>query len=772
MKALRTIAALAFAGALMSFTPAAGWAATASAASAATGTLAANGEMQIVEPSEGQPYVEGQVLVAYADGSLSSAKQIQQVDAQAQGALEEAGAAVEAVVAEADAADETQGTTVVASIPESTTVEEAVEELSDEPGIAYVQPNYVYTLADEQETSQAAISAAATAANATTAAISAAATASSATAAAGSLLAQAGLQNADTSVTTNDTYFSKQWYLESAGFTKAWSHLTGASTVTVAVLDTGCKLNHEDLQANLNKTYAYDVTTGRNLKYSSGGGDTQGHGTHVCGIIGATANNGTGVAGAAYNKVSVLPVKVFCDEGATSATVVAGYNRLAELISGGFVTNLHVVNLSLGYYPDSTSTVSLSSEDKLMSDAILNLRDNYGVLTVAAGGNGINGVAQTSPCMPADLDQVVSVTSLTQQGTDSTWSDYNQYKDISAPGETIASTWNTTSYSYKNESGTSMASPVVASAAALLWSVDSSLQPDQVVDALQQTATAVPSQTSARKALTGSAGALDADAAVEYVLQQSERTSLADATISGVVDKTFTGKAQTQSISVTLNGEKLTQGEDYYVKYYNNTQAGTAKVLVFGQGEYGGMAQQSFTIAPGSLSKLCTVSVSETKLTYTGSVCKPTTTVKLGSTKLTLGTDYTLSYSGACKKVGAYKVTITGKGNYTGSVKKTFKIIPRATWFTSLVRSGNKATLKWKKRTTQVSGYQLQYSTSKTFASSKTKKKTFSKTSTTKKKLTSLKRNKRYYVRVRTYKKVNGVKYYSAWSNIATFKTS
>ncbi|MDD6603814.1 MAG: fibronectin type III domain-containing protein, partial [Eubacteriales bacterium] len=91
-----------------------------------------------------------------------------------------------------------------------------------------------------------------------------------------------------------------------------------------------------------------------------------------------------------------------------------------------------------------------------------------------------------------------------------------------------------------------------------------------------------------------------------------------------------------------------------------------------------------------------------------------------------------------------------------------FTIKPKATSISSLKAGSKKFTVKWYKRTTQTTGYQVQYSTSSKFTSPKTV--TISKTGTTSKTISKLKAKKKYYVRVRTYKTVNGTKYYSSWS--------
>ena len=148
---------------------------------------------------------------------------------------------------------------------------------------------------------------------------------------------------------------------------------------------------------------------------------------------------------------------------------------------------------------------------------------------------------------------------------------------------------------------------------------------------------------------------------------------------------------------------------------------------------------------------------------YTGSNLKPAPTVKMYGVKLKKDTDYTVTYK-ANKAVGKATVTIKGKGTYSGSVKKTFKINPKPTAISKVTAASKGFTVKWKKQTVQTTGYEIQYSTSSTFKSGN-KTVTVAKPATVSKKITGLKAKKTYYVRIRTYKTVSGTKYYSTWSD-------
>ena len=167
-----------------------------------------------------------------------------------------------------------------------------------------------------------------------------------------------------------------------------------------------------------------------------------------------------------------------------------------------------------------------------------------------------------------------------------------------------------------------------------------------------------------------------------------------------------------------------------------------------------------------------TIKLSTKSYTYNGKAKKPSVTVKDSSgKKLTEDKDYTVTYPSGRKKVGSYKVKVKFKGNYSGTEYLTFKINPKATKLSGISAGKKSLKVKFKEQHSQTTGYEIQYSTSKKFTKSTTKTKTVKKNTTTSITLKSLKANKKYYVRVRTYKTVDGKKYYSAWSSYKYKKT-
>ena len=165
------------------------------------------------------------------------------------------------------------------------------------------------------------------------------------------------------------------------------------------------------------------------------------------------------------------------------------------------------------------------------------------------------------------------------------------------------------------------------------------------------------------------------------------------------------------------------------------------------------------------------VTLSTSTFTYTGGPINPTITVMAGGYPVA-ASNYEVSYPAGAFNVGDHQLTVKLKpsSGFSGTAQATYIINPKATAFKGKLKAGSGSIkLKVKKVTKQASGYQIQYSLKKNFKGKKTVNlKGFKKTSTTIKKL---KKHKKYYVRVRTYKTVDGEKYYSAWSKVKTVKT-
>ncbi|MBE6719759.1 MAG: hypothetical protein E7571_03755 [Ruminococcaceae bacterium] len=155
---------------------------------------------------------------------------------------------------------------------------------------------------------------------------------------------------------------------------------------------------------------------------------------------------------------------------------------------------------------------------------------------------------------------------------------------------------------------------------------------------------------------------------------------------------------------------------------------------------------------------------------YNGKVKTPKVTVKDKSGKTVGNANYTVSYAKGRKNVGTYKVTLTFKGNYTGKLSKSFKIVPKGTSLSKLTAGKKSFAAVWKKQTAQTTGYQIRYSTDKNFKKA-VKTVTVGKSKTVKTTVKKLKKKAKYYVQIRTYKTVGKTKYYSSWSKAKPIKT-
>lgn len=243
------------------------------------------------------------------------------------------------------------------------------------------------------------------------------------------------------------------WNISRIGADAAWTVSSGRD-VNVAILDTGIDLDHPDLMANIEGGYMAIQTGAYSLPAAQTYNDDNNHGTHVAGIVAAVKDNGIGVVGVAP-EADLYAVKVLDQNG-------SGY--LSDIIEGirwaiGTRTdadpgnNIHIINMSLG----TTSNVYL------FQDAIIDAED-AGIMLVAAAGN--NGPAEGTVTYPAAYPSVVAVGATDDQDAVASFSSRGVQVYLSAPGVAVLSTIATGGYAAY--SGTSMASPHVAGAAALI----------------------------------------------------------------------------------------------------------------------------------------------------------------------------------------------------------------------------------------------------------------------------------------------------------------
>ncbi|HEV7824891.1 MAG TPA: S8 family serine peptidase [Mycobacteriales bacterium] len=258
---------------------------------------------------------------------------------------------------------------------------------------------------------------------------------------------------------TNDSYRGQQWALDRLKAEDVWTRQTAAG-VTVAVVDSGVAANHPDLKGAVLAGTDYVAPGG------DGSADANGHGTHVAGIIGATANNRAGIAGLALG-VKIIPVRVLDGEG-------SGWNSdIAKGIVYAADRGAAVINLSLGS----------SSAGTTVRDAVAYAHGKGSVVVAAAGNSRASG-SPTS--YPAAFANVIGVGATDSVDHVASFSNAGSYVDVAAPGVKILSTYPADAYA--NLNGTSMATPYVAAAAALLRAAKPSSTPAEVAAALQKTA--------------------------------------------------------------------------------------------------------------------------------------------------------------------------------------------------------------------------------------------------------------------------------------------
>ena len=266
-------------------------------------------------------------------------------------------------------------------LPDRLTVEKAIEELSKDPKVAYVEPNYIHY---------------------------------------------------SKATRPNDPFLRYQWSLDNTGQTvngvsgttdadidapEAWDATTGSVSLIVAVLDSGVDYNHPDLAANL--IQGYDFVDNDNDPI-----DAEFHGTHIAGIIGAVGNNGTGISGVCWN-VKILPLRIADTSGA------AYVSDVISAIDYAGQAGAKIINYSFGGYDYSQA----------LYDTISNANAS-GILFVTASGNDANN-NDINPHYPSsyNLPNILSVANTDQNDNLRYLSNYGLNSvHIGAPGVNILST--------------------------------------------------------------------------------------------------------------------------------------------------------------------------------------------------------------------------------------------------------------------------------------------------------------------------------------------
>jgi thermitase len=295
-------------------------------------------------------------------------------------------------------------------------------------------------------------------------------------------------------VHANDEMFFRQWGLANNGANGgkagadiramwAWAVTKGSDQIVVAVIDSGVDYTHPDLVRNIwtrpeiIKAYHDDDLTsaegiddvhGLNLVDDDGDPmDTNGHGTHCAGIIGAEGGNGFGIAGVNWN-VKIMPLRFMDGDGAgTTRDAIEAINYVIDRKRAG--VNVRVISASWGS----------TARSRALEDVIRKAYDE-GILFVAAAGNASTDNDQT-PHYPSsyNLGNMVSVAALNRNDQLASFSNYGARSvNVAAPGEEILSTW--LEHGFSEKKGTSMATPFVAGVAALILSQNPKMSVDDL----------------------------------------------------------------------------------------------------------------------------------------------------------------------------------------------------------------------------------------------------------------------------------------------------
>ena len=227
----------------------------------------------------------------------------------------------------------------------------------------------------------------------------------------------------------------------------------------------------------------------------------------------------------------------------------------------------------------------------------------------------------------------------------------------------------------------------------------------------------------------------------------------------------YDGNAKTPAVTVAASGHTLTEGTDYTVSYANNTEIGTGTATVTGKGVFKGTGTAEFKIIMSETVK----AVSEVdRYVYDGKAKRPAVSVTELGTVIT-ASYYTVSYQDNVN-VGTGQVIVTVKAPYNCIVKCSFTISPQPASLKKLAGKKKKIKVTWNRQATQTDGYQIMYSTNKKFGTYKiVTVNGANKTSFT---IKGLKKKKKYFIRIRTFRNVGGKIFVSSWSKKKSVKTS
>lgn len=400
-------------------------------------------------------------------------------------------------------------------------------------------------------------------------------------------------------------YTDTQWYLQRINASRAWSlayseggFAAALGTVQVAIVDSGIDVNHPEFRDRLLAGYNY-------LAPGAAPVDDYGHGTHVAGLIGAVANNATGIAGVAP-KVKIDARKVLNSQGSGTISNVA--KAIRDAVDGGAT----IINLSLE-----------SSSSSPVLEAAVEYAASKGALLIAAAGN----LSASVVSYPAAYDEVIAVAATNYNDKHVTYSNSGPQIEFAAPGGeralSILSTWpggvkcrdNTAvlpQSDYCTSEGTSMAAAIVSGAAALVKSVQPGYTAAQIRQLLRETTAPLSEGAS----LVGS-GRLDIHTALRTALGsrlEFSAKTFVNRTPFGAAPYTVTLRLDNPSFQM-LSWRATLLNSQTWVRI-NETTPATNTTTLAGTVVYGTPSYVSLTITPTQLitgSHVATVRVDQVK---------------------------------------------------------------------------------------------------------------------------------------------------------------
>lgn len=746
--------------------------------------------------SEDGAYVEDEILVVFED--KVSEKKAENIVEGADVEMED----MEKVVV-SETSDTPEETPYVVTLEEDqTSVEDAVEELEQESDVAYVQPNYLYTM-DEDTSGSAGI---------------------------------------------DDTYFDKQWNLDYIHAFDAWEYIDqrkasgdieSQNPVYVATLDTGIDLAHEDLNNNIDKDHCVTVAGTPGQPQPDGSIDyptytenstlPDGHGTGVAGIIAATSNNGLGIAGVAAGSdnslVQLMGINVFDNNykrqgSATTESIIKGMRYACE-------NGARVINMALGHTWDENVN-GVQHDDTLLQKEINDAVKTYDVIFVGTAGNK----GDQRGWYPSDFDNVIGVINTVEyedawsKDCKASGSSYGPKKDISAPGNNTWSTLYRDAKKYGQSGGTSRSAPHVTAVAAMVLYINPDLTSSQVYDILCGTTTDLYS--GGKDVYTGY-GNVDAYAAVKAAGAYTDGTAaipdpdrnrnsellkepaeLATPTAlkavnSGMEDITLTWKEVPNATQYSVL--RSTTGESGSYEKIASVSQSTCPTLTYVDTAADYPKTYYYIIRPLSTSQethkkihgedsepVSVKSAIPDKLTTPVVSAKGTNykSVKVSWNKINGASNYRVWRATSAN--GDFKLLKTVPGGNTRSYTDTTCTLGKQYWYKVFARgtSSNKKSIRstgsepvsakpilsapsfsvssvdyrtnklsWKK-VSGASGYRIYRATSKNGKYSNVK--TITSSSTTSWKNTNLKSGKAYYYKIRAYRTVSGKRHYGTVS--------